>query len=408
MVNRFSLFRFSLLGLVLASGTVIAQEPDSAVYRERRLKMVEEFLAREGVSDEAVLKAMSDVPRHQFVPPNMLEHAYKDWIIPMGYKQTVSPPYIVAYMTQTIDPRPQDKVLEIGTGSGYQAAILSKLVREVYTIEIVEPLAQQAAERLRKLGFANVHCKAGDGYKGWPEHAPFDKIIVTCSPEDVPGPLVEQLKEGGKMIIPLGERFQQAFYLFEKRDGKLVRTRLQPTQFVPMTGQADTERKRRADAAHPRLINGSFEHSSNGRLDNWYYQRQLRLEHHGAREGESFVTFTNHEPGRDSQALQAIGIDGGHVRSLRFSLWVKANEAAAGNETHEQPALLLTFYDIDNMPLGSYHLGPWLGTFAWKHTSQEIPVPRQTHMAVVRLGLNGGTGSLSVDDVRMLPRPRGE
>src|SRR5581483_9449123 len=149
-----------------------------------------------------------------------------------GDKQTISPPYIVAYMTELLDPQPDDKVLEIGTGSGYQAAVLSPLVKEVYTIEIVESLGKAAAKRLKDLKYKNVFCKVGDGYLGWPEHAPFDKIIVTCSPENVPKPLVEQLKDGGKMIIPLGERYQQVFHLFEKQNGELKATRLGNTLFV--------------------------------------------------------------------------------------------------------------------------------------------------------------------------------
>src|SRR5262249_51631785 len=157
-----------------------------------------------------------EVPRHLFVPADKRSGAYQDWIIPMGHKQTVSPPYIVGYMTQTLDPAPEDRVLEIGTGSGYQAAVLSKIVKEVYTIEIIEPLGKEAEKRLRNLRYKNVKVKIGDGYQGWAEHAPFDKIIVTCSPENVPQPLVDQLRDGGRMLIPLGERYQQAFYLYEK------------------------------------------------------------------------------------------------------------------------------------------------------------------------------------------------
>src|SRR5262249_48250810 len=152
-----------------------------------------------------------------FVSAELRPKAYLDQSLPIGHKQTISPPFIVAYMTETIDPQPTDRVLEIGTGSGYQAAVLANIVKEVYTIEIVEALGKQAAKRLKELGYANVRAKIGDGYKGWPEHAPFDKIIVTCSPEEVPQPLVDQLREGGKMMIPLGERYQQVFYQFEKQ-----------------------------------------------------------------------------------------------------------------------------------------------------------------------------------------------
>src|SRR5690606_17600438 len=155
-------------------------------------------------------------------------------------------------------------------------AILSGLVKDVYTIEIVEPLGKQAATKLKRLGYKNVHAKIGDGYLGWPEHAPFDKIIVTCSPESVPQPLLDQLKEGGRMIIPLGERYQQVFHLFEKQQGKLVATRLQPTLFVPMTGHSEDLREVQPDPAHPALVNSGFEaaNADSGRFEHWHYQRR--------------------------------------------------------------------------------------------------------------------------------------
>ena len=150
-------------------------------------------------------------------------------------------------------------MLEIGTGSGYQAAVLSPLVKDVYSIEIVESLGKHAAQTLKRLKYTNVHTKIGDGYLGWPEHAPFDKIIVTCSPEKVPQALVDQLKEGGRMIVPVGERYQQVLYLFKKKDGKLINEALRPTLFVPMTGTAEDEREIKPDPLHPKLVNGGFE-----------------------------------------------------------------------------------------------------------------------------------------------------
>src|SRR4051812_13479481 len=190
-------------------------------FERLRQKMVVDVIEREGVRNPRVLEAMRSVPRHEFVPHALRSKAYVDAAWSIGYKQTISPPFVVAYMTESIDPQPGDRVLEIGTGSGYQAAILSGLVKEVYTIEIVEPLGRSAERRLKHLGYKNVKTKVGDGYLGWPEHAPFDKILVTCSPEDVPAPLVEQLKEGGRMIIPLGERYHQDVFLLEKKQGKL-------------------------------------------------------------------------------------------------------------------------------------------------------------------------------------------
>src|SRR5438067_13530398 len=164
---------------------------------------------------------MNKVPREEFVPPDSRAGSYEDGPLPIGYAQTISQPYIVAFMTEELRLKPSDRVLEIGTGSGYQTAILAELVPEVYTIEIVEPLAKNAEATLQRLGYKDVHVKAGDGYKGWPEAAPFDAIIVTCAPDRVPQPLTDQLKEGGRMIIPVGAKFAQELYLLEKKDGRL-------------------------------------------------------------------------------------------------------------------------------------------------------------------------------------------
>jgi protein-L-isoaspartate(D-aspartate) O-methyltransferase len=392
-----------LLGLALVL-TARAQDDDS--FRAARLRMVEVDIAREGISNKAVLDAMREVPRHRLVDPSLYGKAYFDQSLPIGHKQTISPPFIVAYMTQSIDPRPGDRVLEIGTGSGYQAAILSRIVKEVYTIEIVEPLGKQAAERLKELGYTNVHARIGDGYKGWPEAAPFDKILVTCSPEDVPRPLVEQLRDGGKMIIPLGQRHQQLFYLFEKRDGKLVKTKLIPTLFVPMTGQSEEQRKVKPDPRHPRVLNGGFEFESDGSPENWFYLRQAKVVREGAPEGKAYLSFSNSDPGRIAQALQGIALDGEQVRSLQVSLLVKLENARPGPVVHEQPALVIHFYDAERQPLGERFLGPWKGSFGWRRFAGELPVPEKTQEAILRVGLNGATGRMGVDDLRLTPRPR--
>lgn len=206
-----------------------------------------------------VLKAMARIPRAEFVPKDYRMYAYEDAAIPIGGAQTISPPFIVAYMTETLDPQPTDRVLEIGTGSGYQAAVLSCLVSEVYTIEIVKSLGRRAAETLKRLKYNNVFVRLGDGYQGWEEAGPFDKIIVTCSPEDIPQPLIDQLKEGGKMLIPIGERYLQYFVLCEKKNGELVQTTLTPANFVPMTGEAEALRREKPDPTAPSLIGGDFE-----------------------------------------------------------------------------------------------------------------------------------------------------
>lgn len=196
--------------------------------------MVQQQLVTRGIKDERVLTAMRKVPREEFVPADQRSDAYQDGPLPIGYDQTISQPYIVAFMTEQLRLDPADRILEIGTGSGYQAAILAELVEDVYTIELVEPLAKTAEATLQRLGYKNVHLKVGDGYKGWPEEAPFDAIIVTCAPDKVPQPLVDQLKDTGRMIIPVGERFAQQLYVLEKKNGQLKESVTLPVRFVPM------------------------------------------------------------------------------------------------------------------------------------------------------------------------------
>jgi protein-L-isoaspartate(D-aspartate) O-methyltransferase len=225
--------------VVAACGRSQTQTVDFAVQRQR---MVQAQLAARGIHDERVLAAMRKVPREEFVPSDAREFAYTDQPLPIGYGQTISQPFIVALMTEHLRPRASDRVLEIGTGSGYQAAVLAELVADVYSIEIVEPLAKRAETTLQRLGYKNVHVKAGDGYKGWPAAAPFDAIIVTCAPDHVPQPLAQQLKEGGRMIIPVGGRFEQQLYLLEKQNGQLRQRAVEPVRFVPMTGEAEKKK----------------------------------------------------------------------------------------------------------------------------------------------------------------------
>jgi protein-L-isoaspartate(D-aspartate) O-methyltransferase len=199
--------------------------------------MVEEQLAAPGrnIQNRRVLDAMTTVPRHEFVPRALWNLAYRDEPLPIGQGQTISEPFIVAFMTEQLDPKPTDRVLEIGTGSGYQAAVLSQMVAEVYTIEIIESLAKRAEAALKRLGYNNVKVLAGDGYQGWPDHAPFDGIIVTCAPDHIPQPLVEQLRNGGRMIIPVGPPDNQQLYVLQKQGTKVEQKAVLPVRFVPMT-----------------------------------------------------------------------------------------------------------------------------------------------------------------------------
>jgi protein-L-isoaspartate(D-aspartate) O-methyltransferase len=204
-------------------------------FDNERRRMVAEQLSE---FPPRVREAMERVPRQVFIPGEKRAFAYADGAVPIGFGQTISQPWIVAVMTTQLNPQPTSRILEIGTGSGYQAAVLAQLVAEVYTIEIVEPLARRAKETLQQLGCVNVHCRIGDGFGGWSEAAPFDGIIVTCAPEAVPSPLVAQLKENGRMLIPVGEPGYQDLFVFQKHQGKLLELARIPVRFVPMTGRA--------------------------------------------------------------------------------------------------------------------------------------------------------------------------
>jgi protein-L-isoaspartate(D-aspartate) O-methyltransferase len=217
-----------------------AAKPADPTARARN-RMVQMHLVERGIKNKRVLDAFRTVPRHRFLPPKSQRLAYDDESINIGEGQTITPPYDVAFMTEVLDPKPNDRVYEVGTGSGYQSAILSRLVKEVYSVEIHEPLSKRATQVHKELGYTNIHTRVGDGYEGWPDAAPFDSIIVTCAPEKIPQPLVDQLKEGGRIVIPIGTRFDQIVYAGDKHDGKVDLKPLKPTLFVPMTGRAQRE-----------------------------------------------------------------------------------------------------------------------------------------------------------------------
>jgi protein-L-isoaspartate(D-aspartate) O-methyltransferase len=227
-----------LLAAIVAATGCHHSPTTTAEFAAARQKMVEQQLRPRGIQDQRVLMAMAKVPREEFVPENLRGQSYSDSALPIGHDQTISQPFIVAFMTEQLRPQPTDRVLEIGTGSGYQAAILAELVKDVYTIEIIEPLAKDASARLARLDYTNAHVKIGDGFQGWPEVAPFDSIIVTCAPDKVPQPLKEQLKEGGRMIVPVGNGLDQQLFLLEKKDGEVAERAILPVRFVPMAGEA--------------------------------------------------------------------------------------------------------------------------------------------------------------------------
>jgi protein-L-isoaspartate(D-aspartate) O-methyltransferase len=373
-------------------------------FAARRAAMVSSEIEGAGVTNERVLKSMRDTPRHEFMPSALQQYAYFDAALPIGDRQTISPPYVVAYMTAQLDPQPADRVLEIGTGSGYQAAVLSPLAAEVFTIEIVPTLGRRAERTLKRLGYQNVHVRVGDGYQGWPEQAPFDKIIVTCSPEAIPQPLVDQLREGGQMIIPVGERYQQNLFRVTKRDGKLVREPLQATLFVPMTGAAEKSREVLPDPAKPAVRNGGFEQrvGESDQPAGWHYLRQARVtDGPGAPEGKRWLAFANDQPRQPSQALQGMALDGRQVSRIRVSYRVQGRDVKRGPDESQQPGLIVTFYDSRRAAIDSSRAGEWTGSFPWRAESREIRVPLAAREAIVRIGLHGGTGELAIDDIEI-------
>jgi protein-L-isoaspartate(D-aspartate) O-methyltransferase len=368
-------------------------------FRAEREQMVAQEIEAAGVKNPQVLAAMRTVPRHEFVLDKWKPQAYFDAALPIGSAQTISPPYVVAYMTEQLDPQPSDRVLEIGTGSGYQAAVLSPLVKDVYTIEIVDRLAKRASQTLKRLKYDNIHVRSGDGYAGWPAAAPFDKIIVTCSPENIPLPLVDQLAEGGMMIIPVGERYQQNLYRVTKKDGKLVREPLQATLFVPMTGTAEDKREVLPNPAKPRVTNGDFEevfgkeHLPVG----WHYLRNVQTKNDGG--GNRYLSFVNAEPGKPTRALQGLALDGRQVPAVRLSARVQAANLKPSPADGQFPAIVLTFYDQRRAVIENHILGPWQGTFDWRTEVKDFHVPPNCREAIVRLGLLGGEGQLNIDNV---------
>jgi protein-L-isoaspartate(D-aspartate) O-methyltransferase len=220
-------------------------------YPQQRRAMVRDQIRARGITNKRVLRAMRKVPRHRFMPKSVRRYAYADRPVPIGHRQTISQPYIVAYMTDAIRPKPSDKVLEVGTGSGYQAAVLSRLVKHVYSIEIVRPLALQARQTFKALGYQNITVRIGDGYQGWPQHAPFDAIVVTAAPPSIPRPLLKQLKQGGELVIPVGKGTQELIRVTRTATG-YKRERLLPVRFVPMTGKAQQPPRLRRRRAAPR------------------------------------------------------------------------------------------------------------------------------------------------------------
>ncbi len=430
----------SIFLLLTCIANAFADESSNTYIVPEAQQMVLQILVpTKQLKNKDVLRAVMRVPRDQFVPKDLRSVAYQDFALPIGEAQTISPPFVVAYMTEQLDPKPTDKVLEIGTGSGYQAAILGLLVKEVYTIEIVRSLGMRAEALLKRLKYNNVHCKIGDGYKGWSEAAPFDKIIVTCSPEKVPQPLVDQLKDGGKILIPIGNRYQQYFYLLTKKDDKLEKETLIPAFFVPMTGEAESKREVQPDPKNPGIVGGEFEEfneKANAPVG-WYYTRNVSVrKEENAPQGEQVLVFNNILVARaqerknmesteklksqgnfqqsvlsngqnyqelTSHTLQGFAIDGSNVRKLDISCYIRGNDLQSFGERRTMPVMSLTFFDKDRAAIGEQIIiAVPIKDFGWKYFERkDIIVPRRAKEGSIRIGILNGIGEIAFDDIKM-------
>lgn len=394
---------------VLACAPIAAAPPASDRFAEARERMVRDDIAGGGVTDARVLESMRLVPRHEFVAALQRSYAYYDMALPIGDAQTISGPFVVAYMTEKLEPKPTDRVLEIGTGSGYQAAVLSPLVGMVYSIEISRMLGEKAARTLTRLGYRNVVTKIADGFQGWAEHAPFDKIIVTCSPENIPQPLVDQLAEGGRMIIPVGERYEQTLVLLTKRNGTMERESLVPSLFVPMTGAAEQDRRVQPDGTKPTLHNGGFEDLlPDGEVPSaWYYGRQIQVvEEPDMPEGSRYLRLENGQPGRPAQIFQGFPVDGRAIGRVTVSLAVRGDGIGGGPGPDDFPGLLVRFFNEERSRSSNGRVGPWKGNGPWRRVEGTVTVPVWAREAIVQIGLFGATGRLDVDNVSVAGTPR--
>ena len=374
-------------------------------YANARERMVREDIAASGVTDTRVLESMRLTPRHEFVAASQRPLAYFDMSLPIGERQTISGPFVVAYMTEQLDPKPTDRVLEIGTGSGYQAAVLSPLVGTVYSIEIHEALGRRARSTLRRLGYTNVVTKIGDGFMGWEEKGPFDKIIVTCSPEEIPLPLIDQLIEDGIMIIPVGERYEQTLVRLQKRAGELERTDLVPSLFVPMTGQAEERRAVLPNGTQPRLANSSFEEclQDSETPTAWYYGRQeVFLENNTSPDGQRHLLLKNSEPGRPAHIFQGFPIDGRSVRELKISYRVRVLELGSGRIPAEKPGVAIRFFD-ERRTRSTRLIAPLrILNSDWGLVTSSILVPAWSREAILQVGLMGATGQIEFDEIQII------
>lgn len=392
------------LFLVLEPAETLGQSGLRTLAEARRLMVAEEIEAQ-GIENERLLAAMREVPREQFLPLNKRHLAYLNVAVTYGEGQVVLPPLVTAHSIEQLDPQKTDKVLVVGTGSGYSSAVLSRLAREVYSVEINPEIAKEAEETLRHLKYTNVKIRSGDGFEGWKEHAPYQRIIVECSPESVPRPLVDQLVEGGTLLIPVGDEFDQTMHRCKKENGQLVTLSLWPTLLLPMKGKAEELRSQSEMPREPSLLNGGFEELVEGTTDlpnNWFYVRQGRVvDDPLCPEGKRALQLVNTTPGAAAVALQAFPVDGKKIAELSLSFRIRGIDVRPGQNRGQLPRVEIRFFDEKRRFVGGDWTGGWNMTFDWVKKERLFAVPRQAKFAVIRISLGGGTGEIRFDNLKL-------
>ena len=400
-----ALLSIYIVPLLLVSPQPAAAQSGMRELLEARRLMVQEEIAAQGIENERLLEAMREVPREQFIPLYKRNLAYLNLAVTYGDGQVILPPLVTAHLIEQLDPQKNDKVLVIGAGSGYSSALLSRMCREVYAVEIDRNVAATAEETLNRLKYTNVKLRVGDGFEGWQEHAPYQRIIVECSPDSVPKPLVEQLAEGGVLLVPVGTEFDQTMHLCKKVNGELTTVSLWPTLLLPMKGKAEEFRSQSEKLRTPSILNGGFEEIVPKTTDvpaSWAYVRQGRvITDSTCPEGKYSLSFINVTPVVAATALQAFPVDGKSISELTLACKIWGKEIRPGQNRQELPRVEVRFFDEKRRFVGGEWMGGWNMTFNWLPKEHVFSVPRTAKFALLRIGLGGATGEIRFDDFRL-------
>lgn len=405
MQNIRNLVAMALSLMWLLSVQPVAAQSGLRELLEARRRMVSEEIEAQGIENERLLEAMREVPREQFLPLPKRKLAYLNVVVTFGDGQVILPPLVTAHLIEQLNPQKNDKVLVIGAGSGYSTALLSRMCREVDAVEIDPAIAKTAEEVFARLKFTNIKMRVGDGFEGWKEHAPYQRIIVECSPENVPQPLVDQLAEGGVLLVPVGDEFDQTMHLCQKENGKLTTLSLWPTLLLPMKGKAEELRSQSATPRDPALLNGGFEELVPSTKDvpaSWAYVRQGRaIADSSCPEGSNSLSFINVTPGVAATALQAFPVDGKKISELAIACKIWGKEVRPGQNRQQLPRVEVRFFDEKRRLVGGDWMGGWNMTFDWVKKDHVFAVPRQAKFAVIRIGLGGAVGEIRFDDFKL-------